>query len=154
MGSCKRQPPFPKNPKPAALKSSWRPHAIIMQYKLRMLNSLFLLSKMNMASDFSSIMSVLDSCTDDIFPNLNTMLRIIVTLPMTSCSVERLFSTTRIKKSSSHINDKCPAELLQFAVFWAWTDRYIGLWWNHHHIQLKVTPSAPCDVGHALWYVY
>lgn len=112
--------------------------------------------KMNMGkSDFSSIMSVLDSCPDDIFPNINSLLRIIVTLPMTSCSVERLFSTTtRIKKLSSHINDKRPAEPLQFAVFWAWTDRYIGLWWNHHHIQLKASPSAPCDVGHALWYVY
>lgn len=55
--------------------------------------------KMNMGkSDFSSIMSVLDSCPDDIFPNINSLLRIIVTLPMTSCSVERLFSTTtRIK---------------------------------------------------------
>ena len=55
--------------------------------------------KMKMGkSDFSSIMSVLDSCPDDIFPYINSLLMIIVTLPMTSCSVERLFSTTtRIK---------------------------------------------------------
>lgn len=48
--------------------------------------------------EFSSLMEVMDICAPDIFPNLNNLLRIIVTLPMTSCSVERLFSTSgRIK---------------------------------------------------------
>uniref|UniRef100_A0A667Y2X2 TTF-type domain-containing protein n=1 Tax=Myripristis murdjan TaxID=586833 RepID=A0A667Y2X2_9TELE len=48
--------------------------------------------------EFASLVEVMDICAPDIFPNLNNLLRIIVTLPMTSCSVERLFSTSgRIK---------------------------------------------------------
>lgn len=48
--------------------------------------------------EFPSLMEVLDICAPDIFPNLSKLLRAIITLPMTSCSVERLFSTAgRIK---------------------------------------------------------
>ncbi|CAM4658841.1 unnamed protein product [Leuciscus chuanchicus] len=43
--------------------------------------------------EFPSLMEVLDICAPDIFPNLHKLLQVIITLPMTSCSVERLFST-------------------------------------------------------------
>ncbi len=47
---------------------------------------------------FPSLIEVLDSCPGDIFPNIKSLLMAIITLPMTSCSVERLFSVTnRIK---------------------------------------------------------
>lgn len=36
----------------------------------------------------------LDNCTADIFPNINALLRANITLPLTSCTVERLFSST------------------------------------------------------------
>lgn len=49
---------------------------------------------------FASLMEVLDNTPEDIFPNVNKTIRALITLPMTSCSVERLFSTTnRIKTS-------------------------------------------------------
>ncbi|XP_034033315.1 zinc finger MYM-type protein 1-like [Thalassophryne amazonica] len=43
--------------------------------------------------NFPSLMEVLDIRPADIFPNLNRVLQVILTLPITSCSVERLFST-------------------------------------------------------------
>lgn len=56
--------------------------------------------KVNQKQDFPSLMEVLDCANADIFPNINQLLRVVVTLPMTSCSVERLFSTvTRVKTS-------------------------------------------------------
>ncbi|KAJ4947754.1 hypothetical protein JOQ06_009787 [Pogonophryne albipinna] len=55
--------------------------------------------KVAQKQNFPSL-EVLDSCASDIFPNFNKLLRVIITLPMTSCSVERLFSTVgRIKTS-------------------------------------------------------
>lgn len=42
---------------------------------------------------FSSLVEVLGACPRDIFPNMNTLLRALLTLPMTTCTVERLFST-------------------------------------------------------------
>ena len=45
-----------------------------------------------------SIPEVLDRCPSDIFPNVSALLQAIITLPMTSCTVERVFSTeNRIK---------------------------------------------------------
>lgn len=44
--------------------------------------------------NFPTLMEILDSCPPDIFPNMNSLLRAIITLPLTSCSVERLFSAT------------------------------------------------------------
>ncbi len=41
-----------------------------------------------------SLIELLDACAADIFPGMNRLLRAIITLPMTSCSVERLFSAT------------------------------------------------------------
>jgi len=38
---------------------------------------------------YPSLIEVLDSCDEDVFPNMNSVL---ITLPVTSCSVERLFS--------------------------------------------------------------
>lgn len=47
---------------------------------------------------YPSVIEVLDSCNSDVFPNINRLLRAMITIPMTSCTVERLFSTTgRIK---------------------------------------------------------
>lgn len=54
--------------------------------------------KVDAGQDLQSLMEVLDNSPEDIFPNINKMIRALITLPMTSCSVERLFSTTnRIK---------------------------------------------------------
>lgn len=54
--------------------------------------------KIDRGQNFPSLIEVLDSCPEDIFPNINCLLRAIITLPLTSCSVERLFSATnRIK---------------------------------------------------------
>ena len=41
-----------------------------------------------------TIMEVLDNCSAASFPNVHRLLRAIITLPLTSCSVERLFSAT------------------------------------------------------------
>lgn len=54
--------------------------------------------KMTAGESFPSLMEVLDKCPSDIFPNVSAMLQAIITLPMTSCTVERVFSTAnRIK---------------------------------------------------------
>lgn len=42
-----------------------------------------------------SITAVLDMCDIDIFPNVNTLLRLAATLPVTTCECERSFSTLR-----------------------------------------------------------
>lgn len=57
--------------------------------------------KVNEGRTYPSLTEVLDSCPKDIFPNVNGLLRAIITLPITSCTVERLFSTVnRIKTSN------------------------------------------------------
>ncbi len=53
-----------------------------------------------------TLVEVLDSCPMDIFSNINALLRVMVTLPMTTCTVERLFSAahrikTRLRSSMS-----------------------------------------------------
>ena len=48
-----------------------------------------------------SIIEVLDSCNKDVFPNMNCLQRILITLPVTSCSVEYLFSVVNRIKSTS-----------------------------------------------------
>lgn len=40
--------------------------------------------------NFPTLMEVLASCPD-IFPNMNSLLRAIITLPLTSCITEKLF---------------------------------------------------------------
>ncbi len=54
---------------------------------------------------FSTLGEVLDNCPMDINSNINALLRVMVTLPMT-CNVERLFSNvhgikTRLRSSMS-----------------------------------------------------
>ena len=57
--------------------------------------------KVDGGHEFPSIIEVLDSCDKDVFPNMNCLLRILISLPITSCSVERLFSVVnRIKATS------------------------------------------------------
>ena len=46
--------------------------------------------------NFPTLVETLDSCPSDIFPNVNSLLRAIIMLPLTSCSVERLFSVTNM----------------------------------------------------------
>jgi hypothetical protein len=46
-------------------------------------------------SALSSISGTLDSCDADLFPNVNTLLKIYATLPVTTCECERSFSTLR-----------------------------------------------------------
>ncbi len=47
---------------------------------------------------YPTLVEVLDSCPMDIFSNINALLRVMVTLPMTTCTVGILFSTAhRIK---------------------------------------------------------
>lgn len=50
---------------------------------------------------YPSLIEVLDSCEKDVFPNMNSLLRVLITLPVTSCSVERLFSAVNRIKSSN-----------------------------------------------------
>lgn len=42
-----------------------------------------------------NLTSTLDKCDRDIFPNINTLLRIAATLPVTTCECERSFSCLR-----------------------------------------------------------
>ncbi|MGH0120104.1 UNVERIFIED_CONTAM: hypothetical protein FKN15_062794 [Acipenser sinensis] len=50
---------------------------------------------------YPSLIKVFDNCNLDIFPNVNVLLRAQITLPMTTCSVEKFFSTTnRIKTAT------------------------------------------------------
>uniref|UniRef100_A0A673LF96 TTF-type domain-containing protein n=1 Tax=Sinocyclocheilus rhinocerous TaxID=307959 RepID=A0A673LF96_9TELE len=47
---------------------------------------------------FPSLVEVLDTCPHDIFPRMKRLLRALITIPITSCGVKRLFSTVyRIK---------------------------------------------------------
>lgn len=55
--------------------------------------------KMDGGLRFSSIMEVLDACNKDVFPRINSLLRVLATLPITSCTVERLFSVVNRVKS-------------------------------------------------------
>ncbi len=55
---------------------------------------------------YSTLVEVLDNCPMDINSNINALLRVMVTLPMTTCTVERLFSNvhrikTRLRSSMS-----------------------------------------------------
>ena len=57
--------------------------------------------KVNGGHLYLSMIEVLDSCDKGVFPNTVSLLRVLITLPVTSCSMERLFSTvSRIKSSS------------------------------------------------------
>ncbi|GAA6084837.1 zinc finger MYM-type protein 1-like [Tachysurus ichikawai] len=45
-----------------------------------------------------SLVEVMDICNEDVFPNIHASLKALITLPMTSCTVERVFSSVnRIK---------------------------------------------------------
>lgn len=45
-----------------------------------------------------TLVEVFGACLHDIFPNMNSLLRALLTLPMMTCTVERLFSAfNRIK---------------------------------------------------------
>ena len=55
--------------------------------------------KMDGGLQFSSIVEVLDSCNKDVFPRINNLIRVLETVPVTSCSVERLFSVVNRVKS-------------------------------------------------------
>lgn len=65
-----------------------------------------------------SLIEVLDVCPKEIFPNINGLLQILITLPITSCTVERLFSTVnRVKapvRSSMHTQRLNSLALLSF----------------------------------------
>jgi len=51
---------------------------------------------------FPSLVEVLDSCPTDIFPQMNRLLRALVTLPRTGCTVERVSSpVSRVKTGMS-----------------------------------------------------
>ncbi len=59
---------------------------------------------------FSSLMEVLDTCPADVFTNMSRLLKI--TLPITTCFVERLFSTVgrvksalRSSRTALHLNN-------------------------------------------------
>nr|XP_033815478.1 zinc finger MYM-type protein 1-like [Geotrypetes seraphini] len=57
--------------------------------------------KVAQGQTYTSVTEVLDSCSVDIFPNINALLRALITLPMTMCNMEKLFSTaTRIKTTT------------------------------------------------------
>ncbi len=47
---------------------------------------------------YPTLVEVLDSCPMDIFSNINALLRVMATLPMTTCTVERLFSNKDMLK--------------------------------------------------------
>ena len=48
-----------------------------------------------------TLVEVLDACPCDIFPNMNSLLRAFLTLPMTTCTVDRLLSTVRQIKTGT-----------------------------------------------------
>uniref|UniRef100_A0A3B4X175 TTF-type domain-containing protein n=1 Tax=Seriola lalandi dorsalis TaxID=1841481 RepID=A0A3B4X175_SERLL len=52
---------------------------------------------------FPSLFEVLDACPRDIFPKMNGLLRALLTLPMTSCTVERLFSAVKRIKTCTRV---------------------------------------------------
>lgn len=48
----------------------------------------------------NSLIELLDDVDEDIFPNVRNVLKLLVTLPVSSCSVERLFSTVKRVKTA------------------------------------------------------
>lgn len=55
--------------------------------------------KADTGQGFTSLMEVLDNSPEDILPNVNKMKQALIILPVTSCSVERLFSKTNCIKT-------------------------------------------------------
>ncbi|XP_030072332.1 zinc finger MYM-type protein 1 [Microcaecilia unicolor] len=54
--------------------------------------------KVAQGNTYTALTDVLESCNVDIFPNVNALLRAVITLPMITCNMEKLFSTAnRIK---------------------------------------------------------
>lgn len=52
-----------------------------------------------------TLIEVLDACRRDIFPNMDSLLLALLTLPMTTCTVERLFSAvSRIKTGTNNVD--------------------------------------------------
>ncbi len=54
---------------------------------------------------YPTLVEVLDSCPMDIFSNINALLRVMVTLPMTTCTVERLFFHCASNKDTLKVVD-------------------------------------------------
>ena len=49
---------------------------------------------------FDTLDKVLDVCPVSAFPSVHYFLKALITLPMTTCNVERLFSSVKIVKSA------------------------------------------------------
>lgn len=65
-----------------------------------------------------SLIKVLSSCPKDIFPNINWLLQALITVLITSCTVERLFSTVnKIKTSNRATMLTCQLNSLSFLWF-------------------------------------
>lgn len=52
-------------------------------------------------NSFKSLLEVLDICNEEVFPNIHAFLRAMITLPMTSCTVERVFSSVKRIKTAN-----------------------------------------------------
>ena len=70
-----------------------------------------------------------NTSAQDIFPNLNKLLWIIITLPMTSCSVERLLSIVGVIKTD--LRTSMSSSCLNNLSF----EKALGLYWDHLCIQ-------------------
>lgn len=46
------------------------------------------------------VLSVLENCDETLFPNINRLLRVLITLPITTCTAERSLSTMKRIKTS------------------------------------------------------
>ncbi|RXN27181.1 zinc finger MYM-type 1-like protein [Labeo rohita] len=45
---------------------------------------------------FKTLIDVLDVCSEEVFPHIHCFLKALITLPMTSCTVERVFSSVNL----------------------------------------------------------
>lgn len=59
---------------------------------------------------FNGLLEVMDNCDKNIFPSIYKMLQILITLPQTSCTVERMFST--VKRVKTRLRSKMSTERL------------------------------------------
>ena len=49
---------------------------------------------------FKTLLDVMDICSEEVFPHIHSFLKALITLPMTSCTVERVFSSVKRIKTA------------------------------------------------------
>lgn len=92
--------------------------------------------KVRGGQEFPSLIEVLDSCSPDLFPDINRLLRAsIITLPMTSCTVETLLNYRLHRNNHQILHAVSTSKQSSPVVLWKGTQWLFELWWNNLDLQ-------------------